>query len=299
MMVDLNSLSTGKCLKCNFYFLPPIYKCPKEHILCNNCTEEAEYMQAISSYSLRRETNFKSVTKVKLYCGLCSCFYFNDKEKRDLKLEKLVHTIKYQCIYHCNGCQFKDFYPEIETHIGICNFIIKRCCWKNCLWSGVLFNMKNHLIIDHPILKANQIETFKNNWTYTFLLKENYFLIKTLFDGNTVKFFVFYYGEPDKYIFEIHLGTKTEIFVKIRRVIKHMINKTSFFDFKNSDIFIVELNFIAQYVRKPQINCGLHNFCFRVNVTEIEELKKKYRERASANLKKKLKGGKNEMSYQV
>lgn len=70
--------SLGMCISCDNFYLPPIYQCPKAHLLCTHCTQDADYMVSTTEYNLRKP-KLKSISKLKLFCGNCMKYYYTDE----------------------------------------------------------------------------------------------------------------------------------------------------------------------------------------------------------------------------
>ncbi|KAL3289792.1 hypothetical protein HHI36_023184 [Cryptolaemus montrouzieri] len=239
-----------KCNNCSLYYFPPYYLCPKGHKLCNYCTQETPYMQSKVLYTLRHQNDLQleCITKLELFCGECSNYYWRVEERRDSKLELKNKSKIYSCLYEDHGCKFLSPYPGIENHIFACDFCMKRCYWQNCIWRGTVLDLKKHLLL-HPLLCMNKVEALKHHSTYTLFRENDLFMIKTYVSRRDVKFSVKYCGVPNKYIFEIHLGTKEQCYVEMKHVIPNMkYSKHSEISFVNeSKIFIANFQCLRQF----------------------------------------------------
>ncbi|XP_045482038.1 uncharacterized protein LOC123686095 isoform X1 [Harmonia axyridis] len=243
------SENLDKCLSCDNYFLPPIYQCPRGHTLCSHCTQDAQYMISTSEYNLR-QAKLKSVTKVKLFCGSCMNFYFINEELRNEDIERSVEAVKYPCTFKKDGCQFEDIYTKIKTHNETCCFMVISCFWKNCYWIGPLRDMKLHLKL-HSEMNVGHNEPFVNNSCYTIFHEDSFYLLKILLTQKYVEFFVIYHGEPNKYLFEINIGTKfsNRYPIKLRKVIPPLKSpKIHGFNSHNAEVFLVDFEFVEQFI---------------------------------------------------
>ncbi|XP_044758631.1 putative E3 ubiquitin-protein ligase SINAT1 [Coccinella septempunctata] len=258
-----------KCVSCSYYYLPPIYQCPKGHILCNHCTQDEQYMVSTSAYNLRK-AKLKSITKLKLFCGKCMNFYNTNEELRNVELA--IQTVKYPCIYKNDGCDFEDSYTKIKNHNETCSFMVISCFWQNCYWTGRLLDMKDHLK-SHSTMKIGSHESLVNNSCFTVFVDDNFYIVKIILAKKCAQFFVVYHGEAEKYRFEINMGAKftTNYPITLMKVIPLLKKpKTHGFSPEISEVFTVDFDFIEQFIfiDKERI---YNEVQYMINVSEIEK----------------------------
>lgn len=176
----------------------------------------------------------------------CSLFF---SEMRKECIEDSMKTVKYPCIYRKDGCQFEDSFSKIERHNETCSFMVVNCFWNNCLWTGILSDMKNHLKY-HTVIKTGCKQLFVNNSCFSVFYNDSFYSFRVILTHKTAKFYVIYHGEPDENKIEIHIGAKSSFKypIKIIKIIPSLKNsKDRSINFNNAECIVVNFEFVKEF----------------------------------------------------
>ncbi|XP_001814302.3 uncharacterized protein LOC100141808 [Tribolium castaneum] len=127
---------------CGSFVLPPILKCPSNHVQCESCATS--------------------------YCPLCSDVV---NWSRAPDLEAFHDIIPLPCRWQCETLLL---HPELRSHEKTCSKRLYKCIEKWCSWSGSLNELMRHWHSSEPVYdRAHQVYGFSEGLVEFYLVYNN------------------------------------------------------------------------------------------------------------------------------